>query len=113
MDQHDIINDEIFEELLKESRKATKEDVQLIEQLETLVRHPGWGPYVVQVLGKRIQDIGELILQPAGSTSGMVRTEYIKGVMYGLCLARDLPSVIIASMKDIHPLRENTDDDTV
>lgn len=101
MEQRDILNMDIFNDLLKASKAATKEDIQLAEDLEGLIRHRGWGPYQIQVLGKRVQDIGDLILQPAGSTSGAWRSEYLKGAMYGLCLARDMPSVIIQSMRDV------------
>lgn len=109
MQQDDILNDAMFEELLKASRAATKEDAQLADMLQTLTAHPGWAPYLNQVLGIRIQNIGVAILDPAGSTSGMVRTEFLKGAMYGLCLARDLPSVIIRSMRDVRSPQENAD----
>lgn len=109
MDQGDIINPTIFDELLKSSRKATKEDVQLADALEALIKHPSWGPYANQVLGARIQNLGELILQPAGSTSGAWKTEFLKGALYGLCLARDMPSVIVASMRDVRQPQESPD----
>lgn len=102
-DPFNPLNPAIFEELLKSSRKATQEDLKLADDLEALMRHPGWASYLALVLGRRIQDLGELLLQPAGSTSGAWRTEFIKGALYGLCLARDLPSVIVQSMRAERP----------
>ena len=109
MEERDILNPAVFEEILKSSRKATKEDIQLAEDLESLRTHKGWNPYLQQVLGARIQDLGELLLQPAGTQDGLVRSEYIKGALYGLCLARDLPSVIIQSMREVRSPQENSD----
>ncbi len=109
MDDGDILNDDIFQELLKASRQATKEDLELVEAMEALCRTPGWRIFVSRVLAPRVQGVGELILQPAGSTSGAWRTEFLKGALYGLCLARDMPSVIIASMRDVRLPQGDTD----
>jgi hypothetical protein len=109
MDSSDIVNPAIFEELLKSSRKATKEDIQLSEDLQALMAHKGWSQYLNQVLGTRIQALGSLLLEPSGSSDGMVRSEFLKGALYGLCLARDMPSVIVASMRDVRQPQENTD----
>src|SRR5262245_3405084 len=107
MDSRDILNEAVFEDIIKASRAAMKEDLQLAADLERLVASREWIAYLNQVIGRRIQDIGELILQPSVSQDGMVKTEFLKGAMYGLCLARDLPSVIIRSMREASKPQEN------
>jgi hypothetical protein len=86
-----------IDELLKVGRKADEEDKKLIDNMQRLVRSHDFEMYCSQVLGPRIQSFGAALLEPSGSHDGMVRSEFMKGALYGLCLARDLPSVIISA----------------
>lgn len=86
-----------MDELVKEGRKADLEDKKLVENMERLVKSHDFDMYVRQVLGPRIENFGSGLLEPSGSQDGMVRSEFMKGALYGLCLARDLPSVIISA----------------
>ncbi len=97
----DIVNRGIFEELLKNSREANKQDRELAEAMERLVNFEPFQVFLSRVIGPRLQDLGELSLQPALTSDGMVRKEYLHGAMYAFILTRDLPQRIIASMKDI------------
>ena len=97
---------EKVEELLKVSRKADEEDKKLVENMYRLTHSHDFAMYVKQVLGPRIQNFGATLLEPSGSSDGMVRAEFIKGALYGLCLARDLPSVILSATQK----KEETDD---
>jgi len=106
-----ILNRELFEELLKTSRQADREDRELTEFMQSLVASPAWRAYNGRVLGPRLQSFGEILLQPSGSEDGAWRSEFVKGALYGLCLARDLPSVIIASMKKPTPAEDGPDED--
>jgi hypothetical protein len=83
--------------LLRVSRKADQEDKKLIENMQRLVHSHDFIMYVRQVLGPRIEGFGMALLEPAGTQDGLVRSEFVKGALYGLCLARDLPSVIISA----------------
>src|SRR5262245_33839858 len=91
-----------LEELLKLSRRARREDVALGEAMQRLVQNADFQTYLEKVIGSRVQSFGDTLMEPSGSQDGLVRMEYIKGTLCGLCLARDLPRVIIASMSDVH-----------
>jgi len=97
---------EIIEDLLKTSKQADLEDQKLVDNMYRLVRSHDFDMYVKQVLGPRIQSFGASLLEPSGSSDGMVRAEFIKGALYGLCLARDLPSVILSATQK----KEDADD---
>lgn len=86
-----------MDNLLQDSKKADQEDKKLIENMKRLVASHDFDMFCRQVLGPRIQDFGATLLQPAGSVDGMVKAEFVKGALFGLCLARDLPSVIIST----------------
>jgi hypothetical protein len=85
------------EELLKVSRVADQEDRKLVDNMQSLLHNQDFQIYVRQVLAPRIENFGATLLEPSGSLDGAVRSEFVKGALYGLCLARDLPTVIIAS----------------
>jgi hypothetical protein len=109
VDDRDILNQEIVSELLRDARKANREDQQIVDALQRLLASGEWKLYMDRIVGKRIQSLGELLLEPSGSTDGMVRSEFLKGALYGLCLARDLAGVIVASTRqDIHPRSERS-----
>lgn len=104
-----MVDDVRLQELLSESRKAKKEDKEMAEALSAMMKTRGWAFYM-QLLGAHIQSFSDVMLQPAGSLDGLVSGEYIKGAMYGLVLARDRPSVIVESMKQV--LASDQDEDT-
>lgn len=83
-----------IEELVKVSKKADKEDKELIEALQVLVRRPEWQTYL-SLINKRIQGFSDIVLMPAQTMDGAVALEYAKGAMFGLILASTLPGVIV------------------
>lgn len=93
------------EELLKEARKADKEDREKGEALGRLIKHPDWGAYVA-MLDRKAQLFGDQLLLPAGGVDGCVRQEFVKGALSGLIMARDLPSVTIAAAKELRQPEE-------
>lgn len=95
--QVDTEYEEKVEDLLRASRKADEEDKKLVENLTRLVQNHDFNMYLQQVLGPRIQTFGATLLEPSESHDGMVRSEFVKGALYGLCLARDLASVIVSA----------------
>lgn len=90
-----------FEELLKASRKARREDIELGEAMERLLASKDFQVYLSKVIGSRLESYGQVLLEPAGGRDGLVRGEFVKGAMFAFCLARDLPSVIVAAMGEI------------
>lgn len=91
-----------IDNLVREARKADREDKEMAQLFQLLVAHEGWKRYVA-LLEKRIQAMGDMVLSPAGSVNGAIALEYVKGAMSGMVMARDLPSVIIAAMKAAGP----------
>ena len=96
-------------ELHKIARVADKDDKELAEILEGLVKHPGWVAYQT-LLGRRIQMFADTVMAPAGSNDGAIALEWVKGAMSGLLIARNLPSVIIDAMKPKAPATDGDDD---
>lgn len=86
-------------ELEKKFREQLRQDRKIKEAFEVLARNDSFQVYL-GVLNSMIELRGTDVLAPAGNVDGAVALEYVKGTMYGLILARDLPSVTIASMKD-------------
>lgn len=78
-----------LQELLKEERAREKLDRERVDQFRLLEKHGGWLAYQA-LLSSKIQEASDMLLQPAQGLDGMVRTEFQKGAMYGLILARDL-----------------------
>lgn len=96
-------------ELLKESRKAQREDRELAESMQVLLASKHFQLYLSRVIGSRLEEYGKLMLEPSGGMDGLVRSEFVKGAMYAFCLARDLPQIIIASMSDSRTTQEPPD----
>lgn len=99
-----------IDELLSAARKANKEDRERAELFEGLVRSASWKSYVALLMG-RVQAFSDVILQPAGTRDNVLLLEYLKGAMFGLLLARDLPSVTIEAMKTLTPTPIPDEDD--
>lgn len=97
-----------LEELVKQARKADSEDRQRADLFEAMVKSEHWKIYS-QLLASRLQSLSDILLSPAGSIDGAMAQEYIKGAMFGLVLARDLPSTIISTMKAGVPEDEEDD----
>jgi len=93
--------DDGFQDMLDglkvEARKANKEDRDRVEAFRDLFRLDAWKFYQ-SLLDSRIQVMSERLLQPAAGIEGVLTSEYLKGAMYGLMLARNLPSVIVQSI---------------
>lgn len=100
-------------ELVKEGRAAEVKDRERAELFGVLIASPGWTAYS-EVLNKMIEDRGSEILAPARSVDGAIALEHVKGAMYGLILARDLPFATIEAMKQLaasHPAQEEETDE--
>jgi hypothetical protein len=93
-------HEKLVTELLKNARAADKIDRERGELMQALVQTPAWRAYN-ELLGFRIQNFADSVLAPSGSINGMVAQEYLKGAMSGLIIARDLPTIIIAAMREI------------
>lgn len=88
--------------LLSDARKADAIDRERADFLQALVKTPGWKVYL-ELLNLRIQNFADQVMAPAGSINGMISSEYLKGAMSGVIIARDLPAVIIAAMEQLRP----------
>lgn len=97
-----------MESLLKEGRRADVEDKEFAEAMQGLMKAPGWPLYEAK-LTQMIEARGEQIMSPAGSVDGAIALEHVKGTMMGLLLARNLPAVTIAAMKNLTPAKDNDD----
>lgn len=99
-----------MEGLLKDGRKADTEDREFAEAMQGLVKSPSWQLYEAQ-LTRLIENRGEQVMGPANSADGAWALEYVKGAMYGLLLARNLPAVTIAAMKHLTPAKDDDNED--
>jgi len=88
----------IVDGLVKSAREAKKVDREREELFKVLIRHPGWVLYV-ELLNARKQMFSDQLLAPAGSVDGAVAQEYIKGALFGLVLATDLPQLTVIGME--------------
>jgi hypothetical protein len=100
---------ERISELLRHSREADRIDRDRADEFGRMVRSAAWKLFV-ELLDLRIQSCADVVTQPSGGVEGAWKLEYIKGAMYGLLLARDLPANIIANMKASLPPEEDEDD---
>lgn len=96
-----MLNNPNLEELKKQAIVADKEDRERGEILQSFVKHPGWALFLALV-EKNMQAAADMLMQPEQTLErdGM-NSEYLKGTMRGLIIARDIPSATIAGMKDI------------
>lgn len=102
---------EQIEELLREGRKADKEDREKGEALGRLIAHPDWKVFV-KMLDKKCQLFGDQLMVPSGGVDGCIRQEFVKGALSGLIMARDLPSVTIAAARELRQPEESGDAST-
>lgn len=103
-----MADNKLIDELLKQARVADKEDRELAEALERLVKNPDWSVYI-KIISKKQQFFADEMLRPSGSVDGCIRQEYIKGALSGLVMAADTPSVIIAATKELRQAKESDD----
>lgn len=89
-------------EVIKVARAAQKIDRERAQLFEALVASPAWKSYI-ELLNSLLQARSDQLMAPAGSIEGAIALEYVKGTMGGLIMARDLPSLIIDSMKPAVP----------
>ena len=98
------VEDRHTEELLKLAREADKKDRERMELFEIMVKTDAWKAYI-EILNSKLQAESENLLEPAKGLDGCIGSEYIKGTMRGLILARDLPAAIIAAKPQLRPVR--------
>lgn len=90
----------IMDELLGQGRKADKEDKAMAQAFIGLLRSDGWA-FNIQLLNATLQACSDQLLIPSDGIGGVLKSEFIKGAMFGLVLARDRPSAIIDAMKAV------------
>lgn len=88
---------ERMDELIRQAREADREDRKLAEALSSLVHHSSFSA-LQNLFNKRLQSLSEEMLAPANSVDRLIAQEYLKGAMFGLILARDLPAIIVDSL---------------
>lgn len=93
-----MVGDRRIEELLRQARAADKVDRERIELFEGMIQTAGWKAFM-EILNAKIQMFADQLMVPAGSIDGCVASEFVKGAMGGLVMARDIPAATIA-MKD-------------
>jgi hypothetical protein len=84
-------------ELLQSGLKLDREDKARADTFEALVKTEGWQNFIV-LLNRLIEDRAQQLLAPIETEVGVYRQEFVKGVMNGLILARDIPSITIAAI---------------
>lgn len=83
----------------KIARANAKLDKEFAEAMAELERFQPFQIYKA-LLAKKIQTCGDELMLPLKDFDAALLQEHVKGTMNGLILARDLPSVTIAAMKD-------------
>lgn len=81
-------------DLLRQSKQTEREDKERAERFSSLLKHPGFIDYIV-LLNAKIEELGAALMMPSNGLDGMVTTEYQKGAMFGLILARDVVGVTV------------------
>lgn len=93
-------------EVLEEARRSQKLDADRAEYFEVMVKTPGWAQYVA-MLAQRIQEQADMLMVPATKVDDIVGIEHTKGVLKGLIIARDLPTIAIEAarreVQDVDP----------
>lgn len=99
---------QLEEEMRRLGREADRADKKLAEAMQALLKHPAWLAFQA-LLTRRIEEGGQALLAPVMNVDMTYASEHIKGVMFGLLLARDLPAHILTQMK---PATSTEDDET-
>lgn len=87
------------EELARDARKYDLADIKRGRAFAAMMKTEGWGLYLEllnNLIGTRTQNLFEPT--PNG---GRDIEQHNKGAVFGLIMARDLPSVTVAAMKEI------------
>jgi hypothetical protein len=103
-----------LDELLRNARAATKVDRERVELFEVMVRTQAWQEYTALLNGK-LQMLADQVLAPSNSVDGCIASEYVKGTMSGLVMARDIPAAIIAAKDQLRasePVESDDDDES-
>lgn len=100
---------ERLEDLRKAAKRADREDALKVQALRRLMSSSDW-PVYLELLSARLQPFADELLRPAGGLDGMVAHEFVKGAMFGLTLARTLPTVIVESLASAALTDESYDD---
>jgi hypothetical protein len=96
----------------RESRAADRIDRRRAELFRSMTKTEGWKVYM-ELVEAKIQDFSDQLMQPATSVGSLIASEYIKGAMSGLIMARDIASVTIATAEALQrPQAEDDNDDS-
>lgn len=85
-------------EAMREAQKINRADVERFRAFEVMMKTEGWGLYV-ELLNHHINARMENYLQPT-APGGRDIEQHNKGTVFGLILARDLPSGTVTSMQE-------------
>lgn len=99
-----------IKELVKESRAADAEDRRRADLFRKMTQSEAWIEYV-RLIDAKLQEFSDQLLMPSGSWDGMVKSEYIKGAMSGLLIARKIASVTIGIGERLSRAQAEDDDD--
>ena len=95
-----------LQQFAEENKKILREyanvDRELVDAMRGLIKSPFYQRYS-EALNKLIQIRADELMGPLGSQDEILRQEWVKGTMNGLILARDLPSITIATMSSLSP----------
>jgi hypothetical protein len=86
------------EATIKEAKRTNAEDVTRARDIEAMMNTAGWKAYH-SLLNGQVLERTQNLFEPTPDDAVM-KSEHNKGVLYGLILARDLPSVIVQTAKD-------------
>lgn len=98
-----------LEEIAREQRREAARDAETVELFGILVKHPGFKRFQ-EVIDRMLKARGEFLLEPIPSLDAIPASEHQKGTMYGLALARDLPSVTIEVARQIREAQGEDDE---
>lgn len=83
-------------------REIAKENAALVDAMKELLRFEPFKVYT-EALNRMIGYRSEELMEPLAGFDAALRQEWVKGAMNGLILARDLPSITLAAMRDTIP----------
>ena len=88
-----------LKEVQREAAKVNAVDIKRYRAFEAMLKTEGWGFYV-ELLNYHVNERMKGYLQPT-EPGGRDKEQHNKGTVFGLLLARDIPSNTVASMKEV------------
>lgn len=79
-----------------------KRQAEMADALRVLLKSEGWKVFC-RLLDEQALDFHKQVLLPISEEAGVWRSEYAKGAVYGLTLAKEKPASIIAGIEATLP----------